>query len=257
MIIKFYLISDHIDYLTNNNEELKLKLQRAKTQYNSLMEKMKKSHVGDDENSLNKEIKSLNREIFVVQNEIDGYKRDMDHMKNKLEFKLNLEKSMNIEGLVRVEKQKNKDLLKEYESLIKQNTGQKKVIDLYDKTTGYSDKIDLLKTEIKILKENLKDYYEKYLNQERYLKQVHEKISTIENKIRKLDNPKIDLSKKTFTAEELNQSIDQIKYLKTIINDSKAKLKDKVKVNEEKLTSYLSLNKKIEQDYKDNERVIV
>jgi len=231
------------------------RLQRAEIQYKSLLEKMKANHVTDDENSLAKEIKNLDKEINNTQLEIDNYKRDMDFLKNKIEFKMNLEKSMNIEGLVRIEKAKNKELVKEYESLVKQNSGQRKVLELYDKETGFPDKIELLKGEIKYLKDGVKDYSDKNNKQERYIKQVHEKIALLENQIRKLNNPKIEYNKKSFTQMELKGSIDTINYLKTVINECKLKLKNNVKTNEEKLASYISLNKKIEADYKENERV--
>jgi len=133
---------------------------------------------------------------------------------------------MNIEGLVRIEKAKNKDLMKEYESLIKQNSGQRKVLEMYDKETGFPDKIELLKGEIKYLKDGVKDYLEKNNKQERYIKQVHEKIASLENQIRKLNNPKVDYNKKAFSAGELNEAIDTINYLKTIINECKLKLKN-------------------------------
>jgi len=233
------------------------RLQRAEIQYQSLLDKMKANHVADDENSLAKEIKNLDKEINHTQAEIDSYKRDMDFLKNKIEFKMNLEKSINIEGLVRNEKAKNKELVKEYESLVKQNSGQRKVLELYDKETGFPDKIELLKGEIKYLKDGVKDYLDKNNKQERYIKQVHEKINLLENQIRKLNNPKIEYNKKSFTQKELNDSIDTINYLKTVINECKLKLKNNVKTNEEKLASYISLNKKIEADYKENERVSI
>ena len=242
--------------MKKSNHELKSKLERAEIQYNNLLEKMKASHVADDEDSLNREIKSLDKELLHTQTEIDSYKREMEFLKNKIEFKINLEKSMNIEGLVRVEKAKNKELMKEYESLLKQNNGQKKVLEIYDKETGFPDKIELLQGEIKYLKDGVKSYLETNNKQERYIKQVHEKIAGLENKIRNLNQPKIDVFKKSFTATELNDSIDTVNYLKTLINETKLKLKNNVKNNEEKLAGYINLNKKIDNDYKENERVL-
>jgi hypothetical protein len=210
--------------------------------------------MADDEVSLSKKIKQIDREIYLNQLEIDKYKRDTESLKNKMEFKLNLERTMNIESLVRLEKIKNKELLKEYESLVKQNHGQKKVIDIYDKSTGFPDKIELLNTEIKLIKDHLKDFYEKNKKQEKYLKSVHEKIARTEEQIKQLNIPKFE-NKRNFSNDELQDTITTINSLKNVINESKLKLKNSVKVNEEKLTSFINLNKSIESDFKENERV--
>lgn len=250
-----YKYSKNIESVNKSNREIKEKIEKAKVQYANLLEKMKKSHMEDDEQSLSKKIKQIEREIFVTQNEIDGYKRGMESLKNRIEFKINLEKSMNIENLVKQEKAKNKELTKEYENLIKLNSGQKRVIDIYDKSTGYPDKIDLLKGEVRLLKEGVKDFWEKNQKQERYVKHIHEKIATVENQVKKLNMPKYDYVKKSFTDQELQDSLDTINGLKAVINECKLRLKNNVKANEDKLSSYISLNQRVEQDFKENERV--
>ncbi len=112
----------------------------------------------------------------------------------------------------------------------------------------------MLKTEIKNLKDNLKESVDKNQKQERYIKQIHEKIGNVENQIKKLSAPKIDMNKK-FTKEDLKNTLENISNLKNLINENRPKIKNSTKLHEENLINFTNLNKKIENDFKENDKV--
>ncbi len=185
---------------------------------------------------------------------MDIYKRNIDTLKNKLEFKLNLEKAMNLENILKSEISKGKVFSKEIENITKINNLQIKSLNNIDKENRFTEKIEILKIEVKNLKENLKESLEKYVKQEKYIKSIHEKISQVENQIKKLSQPKIEI-KKNFSKDELKTILESLNNLKIGINHKREILKDLNKTNEDKLISFISLNKRIEQDYKENEKV--
>jgi hypothetical protein len=113
----------------------------------------------------------------------------------------------------------------------------------------------MLKHEIKSIKESLKENVENYLKQEKYIKHIHENISWVEKKIKNLNAPKVD-TKKSFTKEDLKNVLENLNMLKNIINTNKAKLNSTIKQKEEKLKNYANINKKIEMDFKENDKVI-
>jgi hypothetical protein len=199
-------------------------------------------------------LKALEKELITNNLEMDIYKRNIDTLKNKLEFKLNLEKAMNLENILKSEISKGKVFSKEIENITKINNLQIKSLNNIDKENRFTEKIEILKIEVKNLKENLKESLEKYVKQEKYIKSIHEKISQVENQIKKLSQPKIEI-KKNFSKDELKTILESLNNLKIGINHKREILKDLNKTNEDKLISFISLNKRIEQDYKENEKV--
>jgi len=112
----------------------------------------------------------------------------------------------------------------------------------------------MLKNEIKNLKESIKESVEKNVKQERYLKCIHEKIGNVENQIKKLSIPKVETNKK-FTKDDLKNTLESISNIKNLINENKIKLKNATKFHEEKLNNFVNLNKKIENDFRENDKV--
>jgi len=92
------------------------------------------------------------------------------------------------------------------------------------------------------------------LKQERYIKHIHENIAWVEKKIKNLSAPKVDI-KKSFTKEDLKNVLENLSVLKNIINENKSKLNNTVKQKEEKLKNLANINKKIEMDLKENEKL--
>lgn len=172
-----------IEILKSNNLELVQQINYAQKQYDDINEKLqKRSNTIEEQNELNDKINNLDRDIAHTNSELDHYKKLIDNLKNKLDFKLNLERSINLENLIKAEMNKNKELRKEHESLSKLNMGQIKALNTYDRETKFNEKIDILKNEIKTIKDSLKESVENYLKQERYIKHIHENIAWVEKK---------------------------------------------------------------------------
>jgi hypothetical protein len=218
------------------------------------MNRLKQKSNEEDENSLTLKIKEAEKDIMASNAEIESYKKSIDNLKNKLEFKINLEKALNLENILKGEILKNKEIKKEFESLSKLNTVTVRALMTYDRENRISDKMDILKTEIKLTKESLKEYQEKFSKQDRYLKGIHEKITNLESLTKKLIIPKVEI-KKTFSKDDLKTLLDDLERSKSEVKESKKILFNSKKHNEEKLNSFINLNKKIEQDFKENDKV--
>jgi hypothetical protein len=207
-----------------------------------------------DEDSLTLKLKEIEKEVFITNSETENYKRTIDTLKNKLEFKINLERAISLENILKLETNKNKDIKKELDSLTKVNVNQIKAISNYDKENRFSEKIDILKNEIKTAKDSLKDYQEKNSKQEKYIKSAHEKMSSLENNIKKLLVPKVEV-KKSFTKDDLKQILEVLNRYKIEVKENRKKLSNFTKHNDEKMNTYVTMNKKIEMDFKENDKV--
>lgn len=203
---------------------------------------------------LQKNLTSLEKEVLSANAEMEFYKKSIDSLKNKLEFKLNLEKAMNLENILKTEINKSKEIKSEIENIQKMSNLQLRSLNNIDKENRYTEKIAILKYEIKNLKENLKDYIDKNAKQEKYVRTIHEKLASLENQIKKLTQPKVEI-KKNFTKEDLKEILESLNRLKLEINSKRDVLNHLNKNNEDKLLSYVSLNKRIEQDFKENDKV--
>lgn len=249
------IIRKIIKILKESNEELEYKITSANEQYRQIMIKLsEKPKEEADKGELLQKLKSLEKEVLVSNMEMEQYKKSIDALKNKMEFKINLEKAMNLENILKTELNKGKEIKREIDSITKMNNAQLRTLNNIDKENRYSEKIEILKIEIKNIKENIKDNIEKNSKQEKYIKTIHEKISFLENQIKKLTQPKVEI-KKNFTKEELKEILESLNRLKLEIHSKQDILKDLNKTNEEKLNSFVSLNKRIEQDFKENDKV--
>jgi chromosome segregation ATPase len=244
-----------VDLLEKSNSDLQVRITTATSQYNDIVTKLKQKAAEEDENSLTQKIKELEKEILANNSEVEYYRRSIDSLKNKIDFKINLERAINLENILKAEIKKKAELQKELESLTKHNVVQIKAISNYDKENRFSEKIKILQDEIKITKQSLKTYQDKYSKQDRYIKQVHSKISSLENMIKKMSIPKIEVQK-AFTKEELRETLEFLNQLKNQIRDNRQILKNISKINDDKLNNFMNINKQIEIDYKENDKVI-
>jgi len=98
--------------LKKSNQDLEEKVQRATRQYEDIMNKLRESNFFDGNDNVSYKIKQIEKEISSTNHEIENYKKQIDSLKNKLEFKINLEKSTNLENITKHEIIKNKGLKK-------------------------------------------------------------------------------------------------------------------------------------------------
>ena len=112
----------------------------------------------------------------------------------------------------------------------------------------------MLKDEIKQNKDAIKDYQDKYNRLEKFIRLAHEKILSLEMCIKKVKEPKVEY-KKSFTKEELKDTLELITNLKEQINDKRIQLNNINKESEVKMHKLLAQNKQIEIEYKENEKL--
>ena len=241
------------DLLVKSNNDLKEKIEISNKKYKEIIEKIDEKKNEDTEVRLTNQIKEMEKEISANNTETERYKKMIDNLKNKIEFQTNLERAFNLQNVLKQETQKNNELKKQYNALLRVNTVQKKYINNLDKENQISEKIHILQNEIKQTKETVKEYQEKYTKQDRFLRLIHEKILSIEMNIKKLKEPKVK-EVKAFTREELKDTIDLIKTLKTQITENRNQLNLITKTNDDKLNQILNQNKKIEVDFKEAEK---
>jgi hypothetical protein len=107
---------------------------------------------------------------------------------------------------------------------------------------------------MKMVKESVKDFTDKYMKQDKFIKNIHERISMLENLTKKLLVAKIEI-KKNFDKNDLKTALDELNNIKVEVEQKRNNLKNIGKMNEYKINNIVSLNKQIEQDYKENEKV--
>ena len=242
--------------LSNYNSELRNQIEISNQKYKEVLEKIEEKKNEDTEGKLTNQIREMEKEITANNTETERYKRMIDKLKNKIEFKTNLERAFNLQNLLKQETNKNNELKKQYEELLKLNESQIKFISDYDKENQITEKIETLKKEIKQSKSNIKDYQDKFSKQDRFIRIIHEKILTLEMMIKKLREPKETTKEvaKSFTKEELKDTLQLIMTLKEQIKDCRNQLNSITKTNDDKMHKLLYQNKQIEIDYKQAEK---
>jgi len=178
----------------------------------------------------------------------------IDSMRNKIDFKSNFERAINLENILKIESLKNKEIKKESDSLMKLNDIQEKALNNYDKENRITEKIELLKSEIKSIKESIKDCQDKNTKQDKYIKHIHSRMTLFEINMKKFSIPKVE-NKKNFTKEEFKQNLEMLDNLRVEIREKRKKLANITKHNEDKFNSLVNLNKKLEIDFKENDKV--
>ena len=109
--------------------------------------------------------------------------------------------------------------------------------------------------EISLNKNSIKDYNNKYLKLERFIKAAHEKIMSVRIFVGKIINEPKKEEKKFFTNEETKDTIEIITNLKAQINEKRKELEEIQKKSEIKIHEILVQNKQIEMDYLENKRI--
>lgn len=231
-----------------------MKIEKASEEYNNILKELNEKPLYEDERTLKIKLNDLEKEILAVKNQMDFYKKKIDSVKNKIEFKMNIEKAISLENILKQEAQKNKELKQEYDSLIKLNNKQTKKIATLDAENRYKEKIEVLKSEIKNIKEAIKDANERYLKQERFLKLMHEKIAYIENQAKKLSTHKLE-TVKHFSQEDLKDVLESINSIRQEINNNCEQMKASQKNNDEKITSLKKTCMNIDKEFSDQEKV--
>ena len=241
------------ELLVKANNQLKNKIELSNKKYQEILAKIDTKKSEDIENNLNLQIKELNKNIKAYNSETERYKKKIDQLKTKIEFKENLDRVSSIQYILKQEMLKNKDLQNELNALKRISKAQEKYIETYNKENQVTEKLDILKDEIKQNKDAIKDYQDKYNRLEKFIRLAHEKILSLEMSIKKVKEPKLE-NKKMFTKEELKDTLELITNLKEQINDKRIQLNNINKESDEKMHKLLAQNKQIELEYKENEK---
>ena len=126
------------------------------------------------------------REMQAAMNKINKYKRDIAAMKKQLDGNLNEARITDLENQSRYLTKRIQELEAENQALQKIEKEQKKAIDSANNAHGYADKVDSLKQEIKGLKERYRELLAKQKQDEKLLKEQHQKCVDLEEKCRKV-----------------------------------------------------------------------
>ena len=242
------------DLLVKSNNELKEKIELSTKKYEEILNKIEEKKNDDVERKLTLQIREMEKEINANNNETERYKKMIDQLKNKMEFKQNLERAFNLQSILKQETLKNKELTNELNTLKRINEVQNKYISNYDKENQITEKLNILQNEIKQTKDAIKDYQDKYIKQDKFIRLVHEKILSLEMLLKKSKEPKIEI-KKCFTKEELKETLELISNLKSQIKENRLNLSNLSKQNDMKIHKLLAKNKQIELEYKENEKL--
>ena len=146
-----------IDAIMKSNQELRSKINISNQKYEEILSQIKEKENEKSEASLAKQIKELEKEIKQCNKEASKYKKIAEDLKNKIDFKNSIEKGFDLHSNLQMEIMKNKDLAKQIETLQRINKNQMKCLNDYDKDNLISEKLDILKSEIKEAKDNIKD----------------------------------------------------------------------------------------------------
>ena len=246
--------SDNIlSILVKSNTELKSKIEMSNEKYNQILENIKSKENEPSEKKLTLQIQELEKEIKANQTETESYKRKIDKLRNKIEFKANLDRAFNVQNLLKAETLKNQELKSQLRSLERITGIQNKYINDYDKENQISEKITILKEEIEQNKKCIKDYQDKFTKQDRFIRLIHEKILSLEMMIRNMKEEKPEKAKQ-FTKEQLQNTLDEIESLKKKIEVNRSVLNSTTKNNEMRMHNLLEKNKEIEVNYKKSEK---
>ena len=245
------------ELLVKSNNELKNKIEMSNKKYKEILNKIEIKKNEDIEHKLNLQIKEIDKEIKANNSETERYKKLIQQLRTKAEFKENLDRASSIQYILKQETLKNKDLQTELNALKRINKAQAKFIDTYDKENQITEKLDLLKSEIQKNKDEIKNYQGKYTKMEKFIRLVHEKVLSLEMLLKKKkEEPKIKIeNKKLFTKEELKDTLELITNLKSQIDDKRNQLNNINKETDAKMHKLLSQNKQIEIEYKENEKL--
>ena len=225
--------------LTKSNRELSNKIQLSEKKFQDIMNKIGEKKEENTEEKLELKIKELEKEIKANNSETEYYKKLIEDLKDKIEFKEGIERAANLQKIIKEETLKNIELKDKLNTLNKINKFQTKYMEDYKKK----------------YKKLIKDYNNKYLKLERFIKAAHEKIMSVRIFVGKIINEPKKEEKKFFTNEETKDTIEIITNLKAQINEKRKELEEIQKKSEIKIHEILVQNKQIEMDYLENKRI--
>ena len=242
--------------LKNENNILDNKIKSSEKKFTELKNQIEEKKGQDAEEKLELQIKELEKEIKANNIETEHYKKLIDKLKDEIEFKEGIERANNFQNILKQEELKNRELKLKLENLNRINIHQAKYMDNYIKKHKTKEKEEQLKSGITQNKNLIKEYNNKYLKLDRYIKAMHAKITGVKIYIGKIINePKIEEKKKIFTDEETKDAIGIITNLKAQINEKRKELNEIQKNYENKMHEILVKNKQIEMDYNEDNRI--
>ena len=235
------------ELLTKQNKELSNKIKLSEKKFQDIMSKIGEKKEENTEEKLELKIKELEKEIKANNSETEYYKKLIEELKDKIDFKEGIERASNLQKVIKEETLKNIELKDKLNTLNKINKFQSKYI--------IKEKEELLTKEINQNKKLIKDYNNKYLKLERFIKAAHEKITSVRIFVGKIINEPKKEEKKIFTNEETKDTLEIITNLKAQINEKRKELDEIQKKSESRMHEILVQNKQIEMDYLENKRI--
>ena len=247
---------DIVNKLKMENNVLSDKIKSSEKKITDLKNQIKEKKDQNVEKKLELQIKELEKEIKANNSETEYYKKLIDKLKDEIEFKEGIDRTYNLQNVLKQEELKNRELKLKLDNLNRINLYQAKYMDNYIKKHKTKEKEAQLKNGINQNKNLIKDYNIKYNKLDRYIKAIHAKITGVRIYIGKiLNEPKIEEKKKIFTDEETKDAIGTITNLKAQITEKRKELSDVQKNYENKMHEILTKNKHIEMDYNENNRI--
>ena len=242
-----------LQQLITSNSELKAKIEYSNKKFEEIKTKIKNQE--KDKLNIETQIKKIENDNKEYKTENMNYIKQIEQLKNKLELKEQIEKESNIKILLQSEKDKNKELKNKLNNLTNITSAQKKYINKFEKQNRIIGKINELKSEIENEKKSIKLYKERYIKLENFNSMISNEIQRIKLVIKKLEKKPSEEIKKTFSQNELNDTIGVISNLRYIINEKRNDLNNLCKINDDKIYQILSQNKNIESEINENIRM--
>jgi len=243
------------DLLIKSNNELNSKIQMTNKKYQDIIDKIEEKKSENIERKLTLKIKELEKEIKANNSETERYKKLIEDLKDKIDFQEGIDRTSNIQKLLKQETLKNKELKDRLNTLIKINKYQSKYIENYDRKHKTQEKMEKLKSEIQQNKNCIKDYTNKFNKLDRFTKVAHEKILSLKMYVKKvIQEPKVE-AKKIFTNEETKDTLTIITNLKNQIIEKRKELNNIQKDSDKKIHELLVQNKQIELEFIENEKI--
>ena len=119
--------------LTKSNRELSNKIQLSEKKFQDIMNKIGEKKEENTEEKLELKIKELEKEIKANNSETEYYKKLIEDLKDKIEFKEGIERAANLQKIIKEETLKNIELKDKLNTLNKINKFQTKYMEDYKK----------------------------------------------------------------------------------------------------------------------------
>ena len=243
------------EILAKSNIELSTKIKLSEKKFQEIMDKIGEKKSENVEEKLELKIKELEKEIKANNSETERYKKLIESLKDKIGFKEGIERTSNLQKILKQETLKNIELKYKLNTLTKINKYQARYMENYQKQHKIKEKEEQLTKEISQNKKFIKDYNNKYLKLDRFTKAAHARIMGVRIFVGKIINQPKKEEKKIFTNEETKDTLGVITNLKAQINEKRKELDEIQKKSESKIHELLVHNKQIELDYLENKRI--